>query len=81
MQCVPVLVGRSGECGSPKNVKVITGAGLVGHFMKTSMSDRQYRTKCGGHLMINHPPFKLRTKIPGAVLRGPAMDTRRSYYL
>jgi hypothetical protein len=41
----------------PENVKVTTGAGLVGHFMKTSMSDRQYCTKCGGHLMTNHPPL------------------------
>jgi hypothetical protein len=41
----------------PENVRVTTGAGLVGHFMKTSMSDRQYCTKCGGHLMTNHPPL------------------------
>ena len=41
----------------PENVRVITGAGLVGHFMKTSMSDRQYCSKCGGHLMTNHPPL------------------------
>ena len=41
----------------PENVRITTGAGLVGHFMKTSMSDRQYCTKCGGHLMTNHPPL------------------------
>ena len=41
----------------PENVTVTTGAGLVGHFMKTSMNDRQYCTKCGGHLMTNHPPL------------------------
>ena len=23
------------------------------------MSDRQYCTKCGGHLMTDHPPFGL----------------------
>ena len=40
-----------------ENVRVTTGAGLVGDFMKTSMSDRQYCTKCGGHLMTNHPPL------------------------
>src|SRR3954451_8955045 len=27
--------------------------------MKTKMSDRQYCTKCGGHLMNNHPPLGL----------------------
>jgi hypothetical protein len=41
----------------PEDVRVTTGAGLVGHFMKTSTSDRQYCTKCGGHLMTNHPPL------------------------
>src|SRR4029077_19120104 len=43
----------------PENVKVTKGADLVGHFMKTKMSDRQYCTKCGGHLMNNHPPLGL----------------------
>jgi hypothetical protein len=41
----------------PENVTVTKGADLVGHFMKTKMSDRQYCTKCGGHLMANHPPL------------------------
>lgn len=39
----------------PENVRVTKGAQFVGHFMKTKMSDRQYCTKCGGHLMTNHP--------------------------
>jgi hypothetical protein len=39
----------------PETVKVTKGAEFVGHFMKTEMSDRQYCTKCGGHLMNNHP--------------------------
>jgi len=59
---VPVVVGCSGECVhfvKPENVKVTKGADLVGHFMKTKMSDRQYCTKCGGHLMNNHPPLGL----------------------
>ena len=43
----------------PENVKVTKGAEFVGHFMKTKMSDRQYCTKCGGHLMNNHPPLGL----------------------
>jgi hypothetical protein len=43
----------------PENVKVTKGADLVGHFMKTTMSDRQYCTKFGGHLMNNHPPLGL----------------------
>jgi len=39
----------------PENVKVTKGTEFVGHFMKTKRSDRQYCTKCGGHLMNNHP--------------------------
>jgi hypothetical protein len=39
----------------PENVKVTRGAEFVGHFMKTNRSDRQYCTKCGGHLMNDHP--------------------------
>jgi len=43
----------------PEAVKVTKGAECIGHFMKTNMSDRQYCTKCGGHLMTNHPPLGL----------------------
>jgi hypothetical protein len=28
-------------------------------FQKTAASQRQYCTKCGGHLMTNHPPLGL----------------------
>jgi hypothetical protein len=43
----------------PENVKVTRGAEHVGHFQKTPMSDRQYCTRCGGHLMTDHPPLGL----------------------
>ena len=43
----------------PENVKVTRGAEHVGHFQKTTMSDRQYCTQCGGHLMTDHPPLEL----------------------
>lgn len=43
----------------PENVRVTKGADFVGRFMKTELSDRQYCTKCGGHLMTNHPPLGL----------------------
>ena len=39
----------------PENVKVTKGGELVGHFIKTKGSDRQYCTRCGGHLMNHHP--------------------------
>jgi hypothetical protein len=31
----------------------------MGMFQKTPVSQRQYCTKCGGHLMANHPPLGL----------------------
>ena len=43
----------------PENVKVTKGAEFIGKFMKTPVSDRQYCTKCGGHLMTGHPTFGL----------------------
>jgi hypothetical protein len=43
----------------PDSVKVTKGKEFIGHFKKTENSDRQFCTKCGGHLMTNHPPFGL----------------------
>ena len=55
----------------PENVKVTRGAEHVGHFKKTEMSDRQFCTKCGGHLMTDHPPLGL-TDVYAATL--PTLD-------
>ncbi len=35
------------------------GADFIGTFQKTPVSQRKYCTKCGGHLMNNHPPLGL----------------------
>ena len=43
----------------PENVKVTKGAEFVGRFSKTKMSDREFCTKCGGHLWNSHPPLGL----------------------
>ncbi|MER9355419.1 GFA family protein [Mesorhizobium sp. M0292] len=43
----------------PQNVKVTKGAEFLSGFEKTEMSDRQFCTKCGGHLMTDHPPLGL----------------------
>ena len=43
----------------PENVQVTKGAESIGHFKKTAMSDRQFCTHCGGHLMTDHPPLGL----------------------
>ena len=37
------------------NVKVTKGAELLGRFAKTDMSHRRFCTKCGGHVMVDHP--------------------------
>jgi hypothetical protein len=43
----------------PASVKVAKGAEKVATYAKTPMSERQYCTVCGGHLMTNHPPLGL----------------------
>jgi hypothetical protein len=43
----------------PANVKVTKGAKLIGRFKKSANSERQWCTKCGGHLLTNHPQWKL----------------------
>jgi hypothetical protein len=43
----------------PQAVRVVEGAEHLATFKKTPMSERQYCSKCGGHLMNNHPPLGL----------------------
>ena len=43
----------------PDNVRVTKGAEHVGHFNKSGNSDRQFCTKCGGHVMTDHPGLGL----------------------
>ncbi|WP_192246217.1 GFA family protein [Mesorhizobium silamurunense] len=43
----------------PENVKVTRGAEFLSGFEKSKMSDRRFCTKCGGHLMTDHPPLGL----------------------
>ena len=62
LQFLPVLVGGAGErfhFMEAGNVHVTKGAEFVGRHMKTPVSDRQFCTKCGGHLMTDHPPLGL----------------------
>jgi hypothetical protein len=42
----------------PEAVKVTAGAGNVATYQKTELSQR-HCSKCGGHLMTNHPPLGL----------------------
>ena len=41
----------------PDAVKVTAGKANVAVFKKTPLSERTYCSKCGGHLMTNHPPL------------------------
>ncbi len=41
------------------NVRITAGEDHVGHYRKTERSDRQFCTKCGGHLMTHHPHWDL----------------------
>ena len=43
----------------PNAVEVTKGARFLGHYKKTPRSDRQFCTKCGGHIMTGHPQWKL----------------------
>jgi hypothetical protein len=38
-----------------ESVRVTKGVEFLGRFNKTGFSDRQFCTKCGGHIMIAHP--------------------------
>ena len=43
----------------PDAVKITKGQEHVGKYQKTELSLRQYCTKCGGHIMTDHPPLGL----------------------
>ncbi|HYJ36726.1 MAG TPA: GFA family protein, partial [Rhizomicrobium sp.] len=43
----------------PQAVRVVKGAEHLATFRKTDFSERQYCSKCGGHLMTNHPTIGL----------------------
>ena len=40
-----------------ENVRTIKGADVLAGFDKAGVSDRQFCTKCGGHLMSHHPQW------------------------
>ena len=43
----------------PEAVKVVAGAEHLATYEGSPLSQRQYCSKCGGHLMTNHPPLGL----------------------
>jgi hypothetical protein len=43
----------------PASVQLTRGSELVGRFKKSANSERQWCTKCGGHLLTHHPQWGL----------------------
>ena len=43
----------------PEAVGIIAGAESIATFQKTEFSQRRYCTRCGGHLMADHPTIGL----------------------
>jgi hypothetical protein len=43
----------------PEAVQITAGAEHISTFSKTAFSQRQYCSKCGGHLMTRHPTIGL----------------------
>lgn len=53
----------------PENVKILQGAELIGQFNKTENSGRCFCTRCGGHLLTDHPKLGL-TDVFAATIPG-----------
>lgn len=54
----------------PSEAVVVTkGAALIGRFNKTGMTERQFCTRCGGHIMSGHPGMGA-TDVRPAIMSG-----------
>ena len=56
----------------PETVKISKGEQFLWTFHASELSDRRYCTKCGGHVMINHPTLGLadiRVALSGLVFK------------
>lgn len=54
-----------------ENVSVTEGAEFLGKFRSSEMSDRGYCTKCGGHILVDHPTLGLTDVRLGALRNFP----------
>jgi hypothetical protein len=43
----------------PETVEIVTGAELIATYQRSEFSQRRFCTRCGGHLMTNHPTIGL----------------------
>ena len=58
-----------------ENVSVTKGAEFLGRFNSSEISDRRYCTKCGGHIMVDHPSLGLIDVRLGALRNFPFKPT------
>ncbi len=56
-------------------VRVVRGEAMLGGFNKTGMSNRQFCTKCGGHVMSVHPSLGLTDVRAGIMATVPFRPT------
>jgi hypothetical protein len=59
-------------------VRITLGAELVGRVNKRGFSERQFCTRCGGHLLAEHPGWSF-TDVPAGRL--PTLDFRPTVHL
>jgi hypothetical protein len=59
-------------------VTVVRGSEYVGGYAKTEVSDRQFCTRCGGHLMTGHPTLGF-TDVHASIL--PSLDFKPVVHL
>jgi hypothetical protein len=58
---------------NPEQIEIVAGASNVASFAKTERSHRKWCKRCGGHLMTEHPHWKL-VDVYAAIL--PRLDFR-----
>ena len=62
----------------PESVTVTKGADVLGRFQKTEKTIRRYCTKCGGHVMAEHPKIGLTDVFAGIL---PGLDFKPAIHV
>ena len=71
---LPALFRRAGErvhVVEKENVVLTKGAQFLGRFTSSDISERGYCTKCGGHIIVEHPTLGLMDVRIGALRNFP----------
>ena len=58
-----------------ENVDITKGAEFLGRFKSSDISDRRHCTRCGGHVMVEHPTLDLVDVRIGALRNFPFKPT------